>query len=248
MQTIVCMKWGTRYPADFVNRLYSMVMRNTVRQTRFICFTEDPTGLSDGIITAPLPDINIPERVAWTPWRKLSLWRADLGKDVPGGIEGDALFLDLDMVITGPLDDFFDFAPGAYCVIENFTQRGKGIGNTSLFRFPVGPHAHIFDVFNADPESVLAKYRIEQQYISGEIEGQRFWPDLWCASFKHDLMPRWPLNFVQVPALPSETRVVAFTGKPDPDEALIGEYPVEKAWKKIYKHVRPTPWIGEHWR
>ena len=26
-QTIVCMKWGTRYPADFANRLWSMIKR-----------------------------------------------------------------------------------------------------------------------------------------------------------------------------------------------------------------------------
>ncbi len=28
-QTVICMKWGTRYGPDYVNRLYSMVMRNT---------------------------------------------------------------------------------------------------------------------------------------------------------------------------------------------------------------------------
>jgi len=75
-----------------------------------------------------------------------------------------------------------------------------------------------------------------------------YWPKEWTASFKHDLLPRWPLNFFKTPELPPAVRVVAFTGKPDPDEAAIGVWPVTKPWKKLYKHVRPTPWIDELWR
>ena len=35
-QTVICMKWGTRYGPDYVNRLYSMVQRHTKRQTRLV--------------------------------------------------------------------------------------------------------------------------------------------------------------------------------------------------------------------
>jgi hypothetical protein len=61
-------------------------------------------------------------------------------------------------------------------------------------------------------------------------------------------MPRWPLNFVKVAPLPKETRVVCFTGYPNPDHARDGIWPTEAWYKKLYKHVRPTPWIAEHWR
>ena len=241
------MKWGTRYPADFVNRLWSMVERNAKAPVAMVCFTDDPTGVSDRVTCLPLPDINIPERVAWTPWRKLSLWRADLGHDAFRAGR-DVLFLDLDMVVTGLVDDFFAYEPGRYCVIRNWTQPRERIGNTSLFRFPVGVHSHIFDRFHADPESVLAEHRIEQQYISAEIPEQRFWPAEWCVSFKHSLLPPWPLNFVRTPPLPADAKAVAFTGKPDPDEAAQGRWPTNARWKRLYKHVRPTPWIDEHWR
>jgi hypothetical protein len=60
-------------------------------------------------------------------------------------------------------------------------------------------------------------------------------------------VPAWPLNFLFTPRLPETARVVAFTGKPDPDEALEGNWPATGI-KRLYKHVRPTPWIGEHWR
>jgi len=74
-----------------------------------------------------------------------------------------------------------------------------------------------------------------------------FWPSSWCASFKHSLLPKWPFNFFKTPKLPIDTKIVAFTGKPDQDEALIGKWPVKSTWKKLYKHVRPTPWIADHW-
>lgn len=236
------MKWGTRYGAVFVNRLYAAIQRNTNRETQLVCLTDDPGGIDENVRCEPIPNINLPEDLATTPWRKLVLW-----KDGIAGLSGDVLFLDLDLVITGNLDEMFDFEPGRFCVIENWTQIGQRIGNTSCFRWNIGKHNHIFENLETDRKRVLSSYRIEQVYISREINDMVFWPQLWCASFKHSLLPKWPLNFFKAPALPSKTKIVAFTGKPDQDEAAIGQWPVKSPWKKIYKHVRPTPWIAKHW-
>ena len=46
---ILCMKWGTKYSADYVNTLYSMVARNMSKEFRFVCLTEDGLGLHDNI-------------------------------------------------------------------------------------------------------------------------------------------------------------------------------------------------------
>ena len=40
-QTVICLKWGTRYGPEYVNRLYSMVKRHTERDLRFICITDE---------------------------------------------------------------------------------------------------------------------------------------------------------------------------------------------------------------
>lgn len=243
-QTVICIKWGQRYGADYVNRLASMVWRHSKRNTRLVCFTEDPSGIDPRVEIAPLPPFpNIPERVQWTGWRKLSLWQHPLHD-----LQGDVLFFDLDVVITGPIDDFFDYEPGRWAVAENWSEMGQNIGNTTVYRFPAGAMSYIYEKFNADPERYLKFYRNEQKYISGEAHDMVFWPHDWCVSFKHNLMPRWPLNFFVTPKLPAGTKLVAFTGKPDPDEAAVGVWPVKAAWKKLYKHVRPTPWINEHWR
>ena len=240
-RTIICMKWGTRYPATYANRLYAGVARHTAPGFRFVCFTDDAEGLRAEIDARPLPPIPLPERVAWTPWRKLSVWQHPLA-----GLEGDVLFLDLDLLVTGPLDAFFSHAPGRYCVIENWTQAGQGIGNTSCFRFRAGQHTEVYDRFARDPEGVLTDHRIEQQYISTLIPDQVFWPRGWCVSFKHSLVPPFPLNWLRTPALPPEAKIVAFTGKPDIDEAARGQWPAPW-YKRHYKHVRPTPWAAEHW-
>lgn len=242
-QTIICMKWGTRYGPEYVNRLASMVRRNVGRPTRFLCFTDDPRGISSDIETAPLPHISLPERIRWHTWRKISIWQYPLAD-----ITGDVLFLDLDLVIVGPLDPFFDFAPGQYVAIENWTQRGQRVGNTSVFRFTAGRHTHIYEEFERDPIAVLRRWRIEQQYISDSIPDMAFWPRSWCASFKHTLLPKWPLNFIMPARLPDDTKIVAFTGTPKPHDALAGQWPVRSWREKLYKHTRPTPWIGEHWR
>ena len=213
-QTVICMRWGTRYGADYVNRLYRMVRRNTERPLRFVCFTDDATGYEEGIEAMPLPPIDLPERVRWYPWRKIALWQDPLAD-----ITGDVLFFDIDLVITGSIDAFFDYSPEkTFIVAENWTQPGSGIGNTSCYRFRVGAHSYLYDNLMADPAAKVDEHRISQVYISREIREMDFWPSEWCQSFKHSLMPKWPMNHFLTPKLPPQTRVVAFTGKPDPED------------------------------
>lgn len=237
------MKWGTRYPANYANCLWSMLKRNTRRPTELVCLTDDTHGLDPQIRALPLPPMTLPGAITNLPWRKLSLWAPTLE-----GLTGDVLFTDLDVVVTGSMDEFFDFEPQrTFCVIENWTQMGSGIGNTSCFRFRVGAHPYIYERMARDPDGVRREFGNEQIYISRTITDMAFWPAPWCVSFKHNLLPRWPLNFMRPAPLPAGTKMVCFTGKPDPDEARDG-WSDERWHKKLYKHVRPTPWIAEHWR
>ena len=75
MQTIICMKWGTRYGSEYVNRLYRSIKRHTTRKTKLICFTDNDIGISSNVICKPLPKINLPKKISYTPWRKLSVWK-----------------------------------------------------------------------------------------------------------------------------------------------------------------------------
>jgi NADH:ubiquinone oxidoreductase subunit B-like Fe-S oxidoreductase len=46
-----------------------------------------------------------------------------------------------------------------------------------------------------------------------------------------------------------DTSIVAFTGKPDPDDVVNGHWPVKKSqfYKKIYKQLKTPKWISENW-
>ena len=42
--TVVCVKYGTKYGANYVNRLASMVRRQSSVDVDFFCLTDDPAG------------------------------------------------------------------------------------------------------------------------------------------------------------------------------------------------------------
>lgn len=242
IQTVACIKWGTPFPADYVNRLYRGVLRHTQRPTRFICFTDDARGLDPGVDARAIPEIKLPEKgMRLGPWRKLALWSKDIG------VEGDILFLDLDVVVTGGLDAFFDYKPGEFVVIRNWTT-GDGVGNTSVFRYRAASAPHLVTDFEKNPIPMSFEYDNEQIYVSKAARlTMSFWPPEWCVSFKNQLQPRFPLNLVKMAQLPADARIVVFTGQPRPHEAAAGKWPA-KWYKKHYKSLKPVTWLAEHWR
>jgi hypothetical protein len=237
------MKWGERYGPEYVNRLQSMIQRNTKRDTRLTCFTDDASNIRPEVRCLDLPPINLPSDYQWKPWRKISLWQKPLAD-----FSGDILFLDLDLIVTGDIDCFFDHDPGKFYVIRNWPQYKERIGNTSVYRFTVGAHSYLYHNLMNEPDRIFSTYPNSQTYISREIREINFWPDEWCKNFKFSLLPKWPMRFFKTAELPPDLHVVCFTGKPDPEDAVVGKWPEKKIWKKIYKYVRPTPWIAEHWR
>ncbi|MBT9567508.1 MAG: hypothetical protein IV085_04345 [Thiobacillus sp.] len=243
MKQVVCMKWGTLYPADYVNKLYGMVRRNVSGPLRFVCMTDDSSGVRDEVECLPCPEVDLPRPYNNTGWRKLVLWK----KELPG-MQGDWLFLDLDAIVMDSLDVFFEFEPEvSFVVMHNWTQPGKGIGNTSVFRFRVGAHPYIFDRLEPEFEAIHDDYRIEQTYISRTVGEMAFWPDAWCVLFKTHCVPPMPVRWWKPPVVPHGARVVAFPGVPNPHEAVLGLWPA-KWYKKFYKHIRPALWIHDYWR
>ena len=244
MKQFICMKWGDLYGPEYVNTLYAMVRRNTSGEIRFVCLTDNPAGIGPQIEIHDCPKIPLPEPHCLRGWRKLTMFAPS--QDL-FGLEGDWLYLDLDVVVTGVLDDFFTFQPEkSFVVMQNWTQPGKGIGNTSVYRFRIGDDSYLLDNLVSDQDDILDRYRNSQTYVSKEVRDLTFWPDSWCVLFKTHCIHAWPRRFWKTPALPAGTRVVAFPGVPNPDQALRGEWPAH-GWKKLYKKIRPVPWIQTHW-
>jgi hypothetical protein len=87
-----------------VNVLFNAVTANLTGPFRFVCLTDNAEGLQDGIEAFPIPEMGIPpERFRHGAWPKISILKKDLY-----GLDGRVVFIDLDTVINGPIDRFFE--------------------------------------------------------------------------------------------------------------------------------------------
>ena len=234
---VVCMKWGSKYSSQYVNNLANMVARHLSRPCRFVCLTDDRTGVDPSIECLPLPTIQIPESYDISPWRKLGMFSKHLGD-----LTGKTLFLDLDIIIVDAIDEFFDFSP-KFSIIENWTQSGEGVGNSSVYCFTIGAHVDVLDHYNAHMDSVLKGYDNEQIYLSKKIGDIAFWPDAWCKSYKRHCIPRGLKKYFATPYIPDGAKIIVFHGDPNPPEAAVGGF-----YGSIRKFSKPAPWVANYWR
>ncbi|WKL39844.1 hypothetical protein Q1M64_13210 (plasmid) [Sinorhizobium meliloti] len=82
VKQVICINWGTKYGAPFINRLYAMVARNITPPFTFTCFTDCRAGLNPAILCEDLPPLNVETMPTNTRgiWPKARLWGAVLGK------------------------------------------------------------------------------------------------------------------------------------------------------------------------
>ncbi len=86
---IIFVKWGTKYSSDDVNILYRS-LKEYGPSYSFFCYTEDPTGLDEGIQVIHIPEDNTLR--VW--WNKLKMF----DKEFP--IHGKTMYFDLDIRIN----------------------------------------------------------------------------------------------------------------------------------------------------
>lgn len=264
---MICIKWGDRYGPEYVNNLYAMIARFTTPPFALYCFTDDSTGVRPEVTCLPLPELGC-EHPVGTPgkWRKQALWAKELN-----GLSGTCLFIDLDSVVTGPLDDFYTIgSPDDVYMARNWVIPLAGMGQSSVYRFTVGAHSYLLDQFRANPQEIATKYQFEQHYTTRNVRnGVKFWPHPMVIHFgKHCLGP-WPLRYLRPAKLHPKALIVTFPGKPDPEDAMIGrwnetfepgtqlehikslfsgKYNLKQIYWRLKRYVMPVPWIKKLWR
>jgi len=265
IKQVLCIKWGDRYSADYVNRIYAMVERNITPPFRIICLTDNNAGIRDEVVCRDLPSLGCPTpKTAPGKWPKTALWGESLFD-----IEGVVLFIDLDVIITDNLDPFFSYGSENDVILaRNWVKPLEKLGQTSVFRFKIGQHSYMLENFQRDPENIANKYQFEQRYVTNCIKGGvKFWPRKWVRHFRMDCLGPWPMRYIRPPKLPKDTKIVIFPGKPDPSDAIVGRWSSEtnhisrwehvkaaftKKHKSRYRFIKryfmPADWIKEHWR
>lgn len=121
--TFICVKWGTKYDAEYVNKLYRGVKRHTSKPFNFVCFTDHCSGLDQRIEARAL----LEDWKGW--WGKASIFSSS------HKIEGLKVFIDLDMIITGSLDLLVTYS-GHFCLLRTdelyCEAQNKGGYNSSI--------------------------------------------------------------------------------------------------------------------
>ncbi len=248
--TVVCIKWGTLFGPEYVNRLYSGVRRNLDRPVRFLCMTDRAEGLHPDVEVLDLPeepfraemDAALAVANRQGAMRKVSLFRQGAIPD----LEGPVLGFDLDVVITGALDPILELAPGTVAMRHDWTEKRKGrpTGHGSVFRYDPARHGFLYDDLAAAPYAETERARgSEQRYTSHKAMDNgvfTYIPGEWVVSFKYDCNP-FPRNWVTPPRLPDDARVVCFHGRPKMSQAVAGYS------GSLIRRSAPCDWLAEHW-
>lgn len=259
---VLCIKWGPAYGAEYVNRLQHMCQRHISTPFQVVCFTDQPEGIEPPIQTFPLPELGCAPPVG-TPgkWRKLGLWNASLF-----GLQGTALFIDLDSIIVGSLDPYFSHGNTDDVILErNWARPFSRLGQTSVFRFRIGSHPEILSRFQNNPQAIADRFRFEQHFVTDCLGSQiKFWPSGWTRHFRLHCLGPDPLRFIRPAQLPPGSRIITFPGGPNPSEARAGRWRPDSPsyqgrrahlrtiiktqdWKKLRHFLMPVTWIDEHW-
>ncbi|MDG1153690.1 MAG: hypothetical protein P8N25_02395 [Alphaproteobacteria bacterium] len=249
--TFLCIKWGKKYGCEYVNRLFNGVDNNMDADFRFVCLTDNKKGIDKRVEIYPLPDTGFDENKfdsikGGETWRKVGLFKPDIAD-----LDGDVIFLDLDVVITGKLDDLFEYQKGKFVVIQDWLEKRRSkvmlwrdgrVGNTSVFRFNPKQHSKVFEHFSKNTQWALNNFRIEQQYVSWVLRNETvFWKPQWICSFKRNCCYLFPLNLFLTPKKPDDMRILVFHGHPLPNQAIKGYK------KNIFKSSKPCKWLSKYW-
>lgn len=211
--TVACvLRSGSFYNADWVARLQRGVRRHLPLPHHFVCLTDMP-----GVQEAEV----VPLVEGWQGWwAKIELFRKNI-------FSGPVLYLDLDTVIVGDLTRIVTY-PHKFTMAHEFYRPTQGCSTAMAWN---GDFSMIYDRFKADP-TAAKDYR-----TFSKIGDQAFIEDvLACAEhpiqFFRDVCGEHSVASYKVDKCkdgpPKGAAVVAFHGRPKPDEIHSGW--VRKAW------------------
>ncbi len=214
---IVCLKYGTKYSATYVNTLFNMCSRHT-SNFKFVCMTDDATDINPEIQIIDLPNCGI---TGW--WYKLWVFSGEFP------LKGTILFLDLDLVIVNNIDYLWTYKSKQFCIIRDFnrvTVKNWAKFNSSVFRFESQSLTSVWDSFISDTRQMV-NYHGDQDWLYDKIKTDfNYWPDIWIQSYKWEVRNRGELisdenrvlSFMTIaePLINHQTGILAFHGTPNP--------------------------------
>jgi hypothetical protein len=242
MINVVCVKWGTLYNSDYVNRLYGMVRRNLTIPFDFYCITDDPTNIRPEVIIKECPidwlhDVGSNEN----QWYKECMF---LKEFLP---QRKTLYFDLDVVIVSSLEPLLKHEDHCWFMARDFLKRDIPTFHGAVMCFNPKYWYDFFDFFKnkvdngyalvrGNEQPLIAKYHLLNQYKNFKL-----YPNEWVWSFRlgHDRKDDsvYTRYIYQGYKPPKNGIVCSFHGFPSQHQVLELEY-IDK---------QSVSWIVENW-
>jgi hypothetical protein len=221
---VVCLIHGSKYPWEYVEKLYSMATRHSSVPVRFHVLTEKTRLVPPHMIKHELidwPDAAGPN-LAW--WYKMQLF--DLGR-----FSMPMLYLDLDVVIVGNLDWIWQLDTRYFWTIRDFQYLYRGNTqtiNSSIMSWDPAKYYWIWEDFDRlDRTAIIRKYKGDQNYLSAVL------PPSHLRLIDADLVKSWRWQIAGggwdfdkrraktpniTPTLDASTKIIVFHGDPKPQD------------------------------
>lgn len=169
MINVLCVKVGTKYSAEYVNRLHRMVSRYLSVPFTFYCYTDDPHEVDANIIPVESDYLE-------TYWNKLAMFQENF---VP---EGTCLYFDLDTVIQNPINSLLDYLSDNLTMVNCYWKNGKVTYgdhtkekdrwdmyvNSSVLLWKSNQLTYIWDHFQKNPDYFMVQYKGIDRFLFHE--------------------------------------------------------------------------------
>ena len=228
MINFVCIYYGNKYSFPYVKNLHNMVERNLTIPHKFICFTDNTVIAQRKEFRRTNIEFRQFKRHDLQGWfNKLQLFSPD------SQLDGNTLYMDLDVVIMKNIDCFFEIGEDKNFVGMNDFNPTTGNFNSSIMRFNNEYHSKPIWKQYIKRRSEFSKFHGDQEIISQLIkkhEDTLSFPDEWTQSYKwynregkryHS--EKW--TYEQDP----NAKVCVFHGRPNPAEST--QEWVKELWK-----------------
>jgi hypothetical protein len=160
----VCLKWGTKYSAEYVNKLASMIRRWDPHGVPIYCYTDDATNIDASINIIPITK----DYQAW--WLKLPLLIEPALE-----IHETKILFDLDIIIHNTISDLHTYAHDSLVVCKSLWKHPAVLNNKSdndtLYNSSVmiwKNAEYVWNAFSSDPERFMSVYKGIDRFLWNE--------------------------------------------------------------------------------